>query len=242
MFSAIDVNDNLIDIDTAVLRPSETYFCSSCKSELIVKNGNVRIPHFAHRNRCDCDDFDSDMSEWHRNWQKKFPLKNREVVLKMDVDHPFAERYKKLVRRADVLCYGYVIEFQSSPITSSEFDERTDFYQMLGYKVIWIFNLIEEYQNDKIICYDEWHKGNDNGGKFRWNYASKTFVNYQPTSGVILFFQFAEEDNDICYLEKVIWAINCNSEMGDTHFKRFYTSYYPGNFFRLIEKMKTKSL
>lgn len=116
MFSALDINNNLVDIDRAIKEPLNKYFCASCKLELIVKNGNVRISHFAHKNKCDCDDYDNDMSEWHRNWQKKFPIKNREVVLKIDDNDPFIENFNKTVRRADVLCYGYVIEFQNSPI------------------------------------------------------------------------------------------------------------------------------
>jgi competence CoiA-like predicted nuclease len=246
MFSAIDVNNKLIDIDTAIQNSSDKYFCSSCKEELIVKNGTIRIPHFAHKNRCDCGDYDNDMSEWHRNWQKKFPLKNREVVLKIDANNPFARCFKKLVHRADVLCYGYVIEFQNSPITSAEFDERTDFYNKLGYKVVWIFNLIEEFENEKITCYDEWYEQGDNGGKFRWNYASKTFINYKTgDDNVILLFQFAEEnshESDLGYMERVVWAIKSTSDIEDTNFKCFFTSYYPGNFTELMDKLKEKSL
>ena len=107
MFSALDINNNLVDIDRAIKQPLNKYFCTACKREVIVKNGNVRISHFAHKNKCDCIDYDNDMSEWHRNWQKKFPIKNREVVLKIDENDPFIEHLNKTVRRADVLCYGY---------------------------------------------------------------------------------------------------------------------------------------
>lgn len=251
MFSALDSNNNLIDIDTAVQNKLNKYFCPSCHEELIIRNGSVRIQHFAHKNKCDCDDYDNDMSEWHRNWQKKFPLRNREVVLKLDIDNDyslFAENCKKIIRRTDVLCYGYAIEFQNSPISREEFNERTWFYNHLGKKVIWIFNMINEYESNKIECYDEWHNSRGDGGKYSWKYASKTFKNYNSSDkDVILIFQISEidkdeEDSEQCYFERVIWAINSNNDYEDTNFKRFCTSYSPSNLTELMDKLKRKSL
>ncbi|AWK52776.1 hypothetical protein DIC82_18030 [Clostridium beijerinckii] len=250
MFSAFDSNNDLIDIDIAVQHKSNKYFCPSCHEELIVKRGNVRIQHFAHKSKCDCDDYDNDMSEWHRNWQKKFPLRNREVVLKLDTDNDyiFAEHSKKTIRRTDVLCYGYAIEFQNSPISSDEFYERNRFYNHFGKRVVWIFNMIEAYKSNKIENYAEWDNRKDNGGKYIWKYASKTFINYDSDDeDVILLFQFAEirnneEDREQGYFERVTWAINSNNDTEYTDFKRFCTSYYPSNFTELIEKLKTKTL
>ncbi|MGG7060148.1 competence protein CoiA [Clostridium nigeriense] len=244
MFSALDINENLIDIDFAVKNANNKYYCRSCKGELIIKKGNVRINHFAHKNKCECNDYHENMSEWHRYWQKKFPIKNREVPLK--IDNSIRRKFEKTERRADVLCYGYVIEFQNSPITSKEFDERTWFYNSLGKKVVWIFNMIEEY-NEKIESIGDWSNKSDNGGKYLWKYASKTFINYDSyDKDVILIFQVTEvnnEEKDIeqCYFERVIWAINSNNAE-DTNFKKFFTSYYPSNFTELMEKIKARQL
>lgn len=71
------------------------------------------------------DDWKYDMSEWHRNWQNRFPESTREVVIE----------YKGESHRADILTGGYVIEFQHSPITSTEFERRNLFYTKAGYKV-----------------------------------------------------------------------------------------------------------
>lgn len=251
MFSALDNNNHIIDIDTAVQHIADKYFCPSCCEELIIKNGNVRIQHFAHKSKCSCDDYDNDMSDWHRNWQKKFPLKNREVVLKLDADNDnslFAENCKKTIRRTDALCYGYAIEFQNSPISSEEFYERTLFYKHLGKKVIWIFNMIEEYKSGKIKCYEEWDNNKDNGGKFKWDYASKTFIYYDSSDkDVTLFFQLNEvrndeEDGEQSYLERITWAIDSKADYKKTDFKYFSTSYYPGNFIELMERLKSKAL
>lgn len=247
MFSALDSNNNLIDIDTAVKYPSNKYFCPSCHEELVIRNGNVRLQHFAHKIKSDCIDFDNDMSEWHRNWQKKFPIKNREIILKVDEDNHFAEHLIRTKHRADVLCYGYAIEFQNSPISSSEFDERNYFYNLLRKKVIWIFNIIDLYKSGMIESYDEWHNSKDNGGKYRWKYASKTFINFKSfDEDVILIFQISDSNNDEkdeeqCYLERVVWAINSKDD-DYTDFKHFFTSYSPANFSELMAKLRRKEL
>lgn len=189
------------------------------------------------------------MSEWHRNWQKRFPLRNREVILKLDADDNslFSENCRRIARRTDVLCYGYAIEFQNSPISSEEFDERIWFYNHLGKKVIWIFNLIEPYESGMIECYGEWHNSKGDGGKYQWKYASKTFIHYDSdNTDVILLFQFTEvrnneEDREQSYFERVTWAINSNNDDENTNFKRFCTSYYPANFSELMAKLKKKS-
>jgi competence CoiA-like predicted nuclease len=244
VFSAFDSNNNLIDIDTAIQLPSDKYFCPSCYEELIIKDGDVRVKHFAHKSNKDCIDFDNDMSEWHRNWQKKFPLKNREVILKADEDNSFSENCNKITRRADVLCYGFALEFQNSPISSEEFAERNYFYHQLGKKVIWIFNLIDLYQDGMIECYDEWHNSKGDGGKYHWKYASKTFIRYKSfEDDVILFFQFNDistdvEDAEQSYMERVTWAVNSTNDDEDTSFKNFFTSYYPSNFTELMAMLK----
>jgi competence CoiA-like predicted nuclease len=250
VFSAIDSNNILVDIDNAAQHPDNKYFCPSCNGELVIRKGNVRVSHFAHKNICDCDGYDNDMSEWHRNWQSKFPLRNREVVLKLDENDNsvFIEQCKRKTRRADVLCYGYAIEFQNSPISSQEFIERSWFYNTLGKKVVWIFNMIDEYQSEKIKYIDEWSSRKDNGGKYSWNYASKTFIDYDSDDkDIIIIFQFHEirkEERDIeqGYFERVTWAIDSNSDYKYTNFKRFCTSYYPANFTALMEKLKRKEL
>lgn len=246
MFSALDINGGLIDVDSAVKNLNNKYYCRSCRRELIIKKGNVRMKYFAHKNKCNCNDYHENMSEWHRYWQKKFPIKNREVPLK--IDDGIHKGFEKTECRADVLCYGYVIEFQNSPITSQEFNERTWFYNSFGKKVVWIFNMIEEYENEKIELLEEWDNEKDNGGKYSWKYASKTFINYDSyDKDVILIFQVTEVDNiekDIeqCYFERVIWAINSNNDDENTNFKRFLTSYYPSNFTELMEKIKSRKL
>lgn len=94
----------------------QAYYCPVCGNQVIPRQGEVNSWHFAHVTSC-VDDWKYDMSEWHRNWQNRFPESTREVVIE----------YKGESHRADILTGGYVIEFQHSPITSTEFERRNFF-------------------------------------------------------------------------------------------------------------------
>ena len=81
-------------------------------------------------------------SKWHRAWQKKFPLECREITLINRKDEK---------RRVDVLVGNTVIEFQHSPLSQEEFKDRNDFYIGMGYRVVWLFDMREQYQEGKLF-------------------------------------------------------------------------------------------
>lgn len=74
----------------------QEYYCPVCGNQVIPRQGEVNSWHFAHVTSC-VDDWKYDMSEWHRNWQNRFPESTREVVIE----------YKGESHRADILTGGY---------------------------------------------------------------------------------------------------------------------------------------
>ena len=234
----IGLNKENIKVDIVDANKNEEYFCPICNSKLQIKDGQVNVKHFAHISLKDCDDFTHDMSEWHREWQAQFPLKNREVVIEHN-----GEKH-----RADVLACGYVIEFQHSPISCEEFNRRNDFYIKAGKKVVWVFDLTYEASDvHRMRCYDEWSRKGDNGGKWEWLHSKKCFKDFVPheQKDIILFFQIAESDftneEDFGYIERVTWAAQYRFS-DETSFRYFNTSYYPSTKTELIEWIKRKKL
>lgn len=138
MFVAYNKDKSKIHISNT--NKNEKYYCLTCGEELCVKKGNIKVHHFSHKAKTNCDNWHYDMSEWHSSWQNQFPIVNQEVVFELDG--------KK--HRADVFINNTVIEFQHSPIDYSEFNDRNIFYNSLGYKVIWIFDATEPYENSEI--------------------------------------------------------------------------------------------
>ncbi len=181
MYIALDEHNEIVEISESI--PGKNYYCPACKEIVVAKRGEIRQHYFAHKAGSNCSDgWDKyyDMSEWHKNWQLSFPKINREVVLS----------FGKLIHRADILVGKTVIEFQHSSISVDLFNKRNEYYRNMGYKVIWLFDLIEDYQNDKLI--------EESDLNFIWTNPRTTFNNYDLENGQIeLFFQLKENDKCI---------------------------------------------
>lgn len=178
---AWDKDSKRIHIDKA--ERGGDYFCPTCGAKMIVKKGEVRIHHFAHAPGSICSDhWHYDMSEWHLSWQNRFPENTQEIV--KIKDH---ERH-----RADVLLEDkkIVIEFQHSPLSAEEFEDRNSFYASLGYKIIWVFDLIEEFHDDSIKM------SLKNSSVYRWSRPIAALKDFDPreSDDVTLYFQTSEVD------------------------------------------------
>ena len=166
MFVALDKDDNLIDIKNA--EKGGEFICKFCHEKLYVKarNSIKRATHFCHMKNSNCVEewAQHDMSEWHRNWQNYFPLENREVIVKDN----------SVKHIADILIKNTVIEFQHSPISYKNFNQRNLFYTNIGYPLVWIFDA-----NDKII-FDR------NEKCFYWKEVQNQFENFNNSVEVFL--------------------------------------------------------
>lgn len=104
--------------------------CPCCNSKVLAKQGEINVWHFAHKIKNRCSEWFKPMTEWHINWQKQFPEKNREII------HKCKKTGEKHI--ADIKTdNGIVIEFQHSSISSKEIKSREEFY---GEKMIWVLD------------------------------------------------------------------------------------------------------
>lgn len=238
MFVARDESGNSIYATSETVKDVK-YFCPVCGGEVRLRAGKLNVPHFAHVELQGClDDFSSDMSEWHRSWQMLFPQRNREVVITHEGES----------HRADVLCYGTVIEFQHSPISESEFWKRNEFYTAAGYRVVWIFDVIDLYDSlfsdARMKCIAEYHNRFGDGGKYKWNHPWRFLGGFMPQDEkeIDVFFQIVpagnnpkDEEADCC-MERVTW-VNPDYK---TLWGYFHTSYEVTNYSELLNWLKRR--
>lgn len=117
MFYGMAKDGNRVHIRNA--DSDANYYCPCCKSLLIQKRGQINVWHFAHKTLADCVSYYDGKSEWHRKMQELFPEKNREVY-----NNEFGRHFY------DVLTdKNRIIEFQHSPISVGEFEDRTECYR-----------------------------------------------------------------------------------------------------------------
>lgn len=204
MIRAVDNDGNSVVIWSA--EKGKAYFCPICHQPLIQKRGEQRSYHFAHvgirSGGTFCTDhWNYDKTDWHIDWQKRFPDDCCEKIISVGT--------KKHI--ADVQINNLVIEFQHSPITLSEFRDRNDFYSTAGFKVVWIFDVSEEWESEKIV--NDGYPAN----KYTWSYPRKLFREMEfKQENASLYFQFSDEtDEDALVLERVTGGYN--------RFTQFYT-------------------
>lgn len=179
----IGINNNNQRVYAGSALPNEKYHCPFCKRAVILKAGSIKIHHFAHEAALDCTNDNSEITEWHIEWQKSFGLENAEKIIKIG----------KHTKIADININNVIVEFQHSPITYQEAKERSVFYTLDNRKCIWIFDFMDKYKNWQIRI----HKANGpNHLVFKWNNANKSVLaayDHHKRKNLFLFIQIAED-------------------------------------------------
>lgn len=211
MIKALDENNNYIDIYRAV--KGRQYYCPFCGQPMSQRHGEIREHCFAHYpeksshvtgyRKC-TETWHYDTTEWHIDWQRKFPEECFEVIVEFDGKRHIA----------DVLINDTVIEFQHSPISADEFRERNEFYSNCGYKVIWLFDLSEEYESGAITLSDSYNSYY--GDQYFWSRVKRPFkelvVKNEPAT---IYVQFPGASDEFC-IERVTYSSD--------NFRHFTTS------------------
>lgn len=102
--------------------------CVGCGLETIARCGPIKVNHWAHKAKCNCDHWWENETEWHREWKNNFPVNFQEVRHRAeDGEWHFAD-----VKTTQ----GWTLEFQNSPISAEERESRNAFYK----RIVWIVN------------------------------------------------------------------------------------------------------
>jgi len=128
-------------VEAWVAEKGPTYMCPNCKAELVLKKGQIKIHHFAHKPPVTCS--------WARG-ETEAHLK-----AKMLLHDAFAARGLRVEvecevlstagdRRADVLVWGrkgetrVAFEVQHQPLDFGAIERRTLAYMAAGVPVVWV--------------------------------------------------------------------------------------------------------
>jgi len=132
--------------------PGSRGLCQSCGRILIAKCGRIRIWHWSHKSRVDCDPWFEPETPWHFGWKAPVNPTHVEVVFE---NH-----------RADLVAKdATVIELQHSPISPSQIEEREKFYG----EMIWIVDA-ERFSEHLVFVEKE------NYYSFRWKWPRRCWM------------------------------------------------------------------
>ncbi len=108
--------------------------CPKCHTELIAKCGEIRVHHWAHKNKLQCDDWIEDDNEWRSQWLDSFLEDWQEPLIERNGECHFADIQTPR---------NTVILLHQSHLTVEMIQTREDFYQT----PVWIVNT-GRYKNE----------------------------------------------------------------------------------------------
>src|SRR5690606_35075303 len=116
------------------MRKSSKFYCPDCGSQMVLKIGEVKIPHFAHKNLSDCGTSEGESA---LHIQGKILLYQFFAGKSIPVE---VEKYLPQIRqRPDLLIRNdTAIEFQCSAIAAAEVVKRSLAYTEQNMAVTWI--------------------------------------------------------------------------------------------------------
>jgi hypothetical protein len=116
----------LVDGERREPQPGLSAKCPLCENPVIAKCGDIRVKHWAHKGKLNCDHWWENRTEWHVAWQDKFPREWQEYPQ----HDTMGEKHIADVRTN----HGLVIEFQHSRLKPKERDSRERFYK----NMVWV--------------------------------------------------------------------------------------------------------
>lgn len=120
------------------IRLRQQFFCPSCEAPLVLRIGEIKIPHFAHKSLSDCDHFSEPESPLHLHGKLLLYHFFQQLNFNVELEKHLSE----IRQRADLLVAGqYAIEFQCSPIPVPQLNQRSKGYRQLDIQPIWIKGL-----------------------------------------------------------------------------------------------------
>lgn len=125
--------------------------CPGCNQTMVPHCGNIKIHHWAHKGKRNCDPWWENETEWHRTWKDQFPKDWQEAP---HTDESTGEKHFADVKTPQ----GWVLEFQHSPIKSEEKLSRNQFYK----KIIWVVDGTRRMR-DKPKLLELWESGRKTG-------------------------------------------------------------------------------
>lgn len=116
------------------------YYCPSCQQKVFLKQGTLKIPHFAHQKR-GCQSFSEGETPQHLLGKQLLARLFRQIGYQVQI-----EAYQiDLKQRPDLLVTKqgqvYAIEYQCAPLSVTEMVKRTQGYLKKGWKCWWILGM-----------------------------------------------------------------------------------------------------
>ena len=146
MYIANDENGNQIFAQEA--KKKQSYFCPVCDTPVVLKAGNIKVPHFSHQHIMRCSRY-----LYKRESMLHLKLKH-DLYLELNKYYDTAMEFylESIEQIPDLLINKYwALEIQLSRISPELILSRTEGYYKLGMKVMWLLDERELKQEGQFL-------------------------------------------------------------------------------------------
>ena len=135
MLIARNQKGNLVSALETSLNRKDSYCCPGCQGVVLLRQGQVMCPHFAHKSLQDCQFFSENESAQH--------LSLKAALYKSLVNHGEKVSIEKVLSELGQIADLFVgdslaLEVQCSRLSQQRLRERTHAYHQAGYEVRWL--------------------------------------------------------------------------------------------------------
>ena len=135
MLIARNQKGNLVSALETSLNRKDSYCCPGCQGVVLLRQGQVMCPHFAHKSLQDCQFFSENESAQH--------LSLKSALYKSLVNHGERVWIEKVLPEMGQIADLFVgdslaLEVQCSRLSQQRLRERTHAYHQAGYEVRWL--------------------------------------------------------------------------------------------------------
>lgn len=159
------------------------HYCPQCSSPVMIKAGDMNIPHFAHLAHSSCHSFSEPESPRHLAGKADlFQWIAKTAEAQMEARLPDG------TQRPDILSGRIAVEFQCSTISSAVFQSRTDKYTARGLIPFWIYGGKEVERR---------------GSYIKLTPFQRLFLRYHSQLG-FYFLSYCPDQNGFTIYEKIV--------------------------------------
>jgi hypothetical protein len=172
--------------------------CPRCQEPVIAKCGPMRVWHWAHRGKRNCDAWWEPETAWHRAWKDHFHKEFREVIHRA----PDGEKHFADIRTAQ----GLIIELQHSFLKHQERISREAFYR----NMVWVVDGVRR-KRDRKRFFDAiaaWWRLNQH--VFVTSFVEEGLPKEWLESRVPVYFDFGdgnEPDDPFTIVAPMVWCL-----------------------------------
>lgn len=196
------LHSNLSHAELRRLKEEKTFFCPQCGEPLQMKLGTIKMPHFAHYSKSQCESRFSE-GETFQHLQGKQQLYELFKTLQLFVElEPYL---KDIQQRPDLLIVknntAYAIEFQCSSINGERFIERNQGYVQKEIVPIWIpltpIQKVQQSRFQKITVSHQLQLFRNGQNQPRY------IMTYHPSTKQFYYFSNLLHLNGISFISKI---------------------------------------